>query len=64
MSESTNNAGAPSVGSEESFKSKFLKYTKLVGDVVAVGAVVVGIVAVTTYGVMKVLHSDCSVDIG
>ena len=62
MSEAKN-TGTPSVG-EESFKSKFLKYTKVVGDVVAIGTVVVGIVAVTTYGVMKVLHSDCSVDIG
>ena len=65
MSESTNNAGAPSVGSEESFKSKFLKYTRLVGDTVVVGAAVVGIVAVVACGVVKVIQGGCgcSVDI-
>ena len=60
MSE-TNNTGTPSVG-EESFKSKFLKYTRLAGDAIAIGA----IVAVVAYGVVKVIQGGCgcSADIG
>ena len=42
--------------------SKFLKYTRLVGDAIAIGA----IVAVVAYGVVKVIQGGCgcSADIG
>ena len=68
MSESvneTNNATTTtSVHTEESFKSKLWKYTKLTSTVVGGVVAIAGIAAVTTYGMMKVFQGECSVDIG
>lgn len=57
-----NNTKTPSIDSEETLMNKAMKYTRLVGDAIAIGA----IVAVVAYGVVKVIQGGCgcSVDIG
>ena len=66
MSESVNETATTttSVHTEESFKSKLWKYTKLTSTVVGGVVAIAGITAVTAYGMMKVFQGECPVDIG
>ena len=67
MSESineTNNATTPSTTTEDSFKGKVWKYTKMSVRIVGQAVVVGAIAGATSYVVMKTLFGECPVDIG